>query len=175
VTPLRQIMTEELERRNYASSTIRAYVRTIEHFARSFRCPPVRLGSQHIRRTGCDVSRLEVVSEHGHTAARGATLPLHPGAEAWLELCRDALSEKVLRLPQVLSQQEAARLIDAGETPFHRVLLMTLYVTGARRAEVALLKISDSQGRMHRHVGNPMRLRIDMAASGTRRGNVVCR
>ena len=51
--------------------------------------------------------------------------------------------KKVLRLPQILSQQEVARLIDAAEPPFHRVLLMTLYATGARRAEVARLKITD--------------------------------
>jgi site-specific recombinase XerD len=51
--------------------------------------------------------------------------------------------KKVLHLPQVLSQEEVARLIDAAETPFQRVLLMTLYATGARRAEVARLKISD--------------------------------
>jgi hypothetical protein len=29
VTPLRQIMLEELERRNYASATIRCYIRTV--------------------------------------------------------------------------------------------------------------------------------------------------
>jgi hypothetical protein len=46
-------------------------------------------------------------------------------------------------LPQVLSQEEVARLIDAAEFPFHRILLMTLYATGARRAEVAHLKVSD--------------------------------
>ncbi len=83
--------------------------------------------------------------------------------------------KKVLRLPQVLGQQEAARLIDAAETAFHRVLIMTLYATGARRVEVDRLKIADSQGHMHRHVGNPVRPRIDMAASGTRRGNFVRR
>jgi site-specific recombinase XerD len=32
-------------------------------------------------------------------------------------------------------------LIDAAEMPFHRILLMTLYATGARRAEVAHLKV----------------------------------
>ncbi|HEY6372889.1 MAG TPA: tyrosine-type recombinase/integrase, partial [Candidatus Sulfotelmatobacter sp.] len=40
-------------------------------------------------------------------------------------------------------QEEVARLIDAAELPFHRILLMTLYATGARRAEVAHLKLSD--------------------------------
>jgi integrase/recombinase XerD len=39
-------------------------------------------------------------------------------------------------LPQVLSQDEVARLIDAADCPFHRILLM-IYATGARRAEVA--------------------------------------
>jgi hypothetical protein len=37
-------MLEELERRNYAPSTIRAYIRTVEHFARHFHCAPDKLG-----------------------------------------------------------------------------------------------------------------------------------
>ena len=45
--------------------------------------------------------------------------------------------------PQVLSPEEVARLIDAAKFPFHRILLMTLYATEGRRAEVAHLKISD--------------------------------
>ena len=51
--------------------------------------------------------------------------------------------KKVLHLPHGLSREEVARLIDAAEMPFHRILLMTLYATGARRAEVAHLKVSD--------------------------------
>jgi Putative transposase/Phage integrase, N-terminal SAM-like domain len=42
-------MLEELERRNYAPGTIHAYLRTVEHFARHFRCPPDRLGPEPIR------------------------------------------------------------------------------------------------------------------------------
>jgi len=34
VTHLRQIMLEELRRRNYAESTIHAYIHTVEHFSR---------------------------------------------------------------------------------------------------------------------------------------------
>jgi integrase/recombinase XerD len=46
-----------------------------------------------------------------------------------------------------MSQEEVARLIDAARTPFHRTLLMTLYATGVRRAELTHLKMSnvDSQ------------------------------
>jgi len=47
----------------------------------------------------------------------------------------------------VLSQEEVARLIDAAEGSFNRILLMTLYATGAPRAEVAHRKISDIDSR----------------------------
>jgi len=51
--------------------------------------------------------------------------------------------KKAVHLPTILSQQEVARLIDAASTPYHRTLLMTLYATGVRRAELAHLKIRD--------------------------------
>jgi site-specific recombinase XerD len=47
------------------------------------------------------------------------------------------------RLPKILSQQQVARLIDSATTPFYRIILMTLYATGLRRAELAQLKVSD--------------------------------
>jgi len=84
--------------------------------------------------------------------------------------------KKVLHLPQVLSPQEVARLIDAAEMPFHCILLMTLYATGARRAEVARLKISDidsermvvhiqgGKGRKDRDVGKGTKLRWNRPA-----------
>src|ERR1035438_5463682 len=53
------------------------------------------------------------------------------------------VTARIRHLPQVLSQEEVARLMDAAESPFHRILLMTLYATGARRAEAAHLKIGD--------------------------------
>ena len=46
-------------------------------------------------------------------------------------------------VPSILSQQEVARLINAADNSFHRTLLMTLYATGVRRAELIHLKISD--------------------------------
>jgi integrase len=51
--------------------------------------------------------------------------------------------KSVIRLPKILSPEEVARLIDAATTPFYRTILMTLYATGMRRAELAQLKVSD--------------------------------
>ena len=43
----------------------------------------------------------------------------------------------------VLSREEVSRLINAAGNLFRRTLLMTLYGTGMRRAELARLKVSD--------------------------------
>jgi integrase/recombinase XerD len=144
VTRLRQIMLEELERRNYAPSTIGAYLRTVEHFARYFRCPPDRLGTEHIRQYQAAMFRTWKLSPNTVTQRLAALrfLYIQVLQRGW-SVAETPYPKKVLRLPQILSQQEVARLIDAAEPPFHRVLLMTLYATSARRAEVARLKITD--------------------------------
>jgi hypothetical protein len=49
VTHLRKLMLEELQRRNYAETTTRNYIRTVEDFSRRFNRPPDRLGPRHIR------------------------------------------------------------------------------------------------------------------------------
>jgi site-specific recombinase XerD len=51
--------------------------------------------------------------------------------------------KRVIRLPKVLSPEEVGLLIDSAIIPFHRVILMTLYATGVRRAELAQLRVSD--------------------------------
>jgi hypothetical protein len=49
VTHLRQLMIEELQRRNFAPGTIRAYVHGVEHFSQYFHRRPDRLRPEHIR------------------------------------------------------------------------------------------------------------------------------
>jgi hypothetical protein len=86
VTHLRQIMLEELERRNYAPGTIRCYIRTVEHFSRHFRRSPDQLGSEHIRRvSGSHVSQVEAGAEHGVATSGGSAFLLHSGLKAELE------------------------------------------------------------------------------------------
>jgi site-specific recombinase XerD len=63
------------------------------------------------------------------------------------------------KLPNILSREEVARLINASSSLFERTLLMVLYGTGMRRAEIARLKIADidSQRMIVRSIdaGNP--------------------
>lgn len=42
-------MLQELERRNYAQTTVDCYIRTVERFTRYFNCSPDKLGPKHIR------------------------------------------------------------------------------------------------------------------------------
>ena len=42
-------MLDELQRRNYAQNTVRAYIHAIEDFVRYFHRSPDRLGPEHIR------------------------------------------------------------------------------------------------------------------------------
>ena len=144
MTHLRQIMLEELERRNYAPSTIRAYIRTIEHFAHHFRCSPDKLGPDHIRQYQAAMFRTWKLAPNTVTQRLAALrfLYIQVLKRGW-SVAETPYPKKVLHLPQILSQQEVARLIDATETPFQRILVMTLYATGARRAEVARLKVMD--------------------------------
>ena len=70
MTHLRQIMLEELRRRNYAESTIHAYIHTVEHFSRHFHRSPDQLGPEHIRQYQAALfTQLEAGPEHRDPAA----------------------------------------------------------------------------------------------------------
>ena len=144
MTHLRQIMFEELRRRNYAESTIHIYIQTVEHFSRHFHRSPDQLGPEHIRQYQAALFTRWKLAPNTVTQRLAALRFFYVQVlkRGW-SVAETPYPKKVLHLPQVLSQDEVARLIDAAEFPFHRILLMTLYATGARRAEVAHLKISD--------------------------------
>jgi hypothetical protein len=70
MTHLRKMMLEELERRNYAQTTIDCYIQTIEDFTRYFRCPPDQLTPEHIREYQ---EYLTIIGWHVSTAPRRIT------------------------------------------------------------------------------------------------------
>ena len=137
-------MLDELQRRNYAQNTVRAYIHAVEDFAKYFRRSPNRLGPEHIREYQVHLFRdckLSPGTIEGRTAAlrflfvktlRRRYLPDHI-----------PFPKRQRRMPTVLSQEEVARLIASAQNLMHRTMLMTLYATGLRRAELCHLKVSD--------------------------------
>ena len=144
MTHLRKMMLEELQRRNYAETTTRHYIRTVEDFARRFNRPPDRLGPRHIREYQAELFQKRKLSPNSvirHLAAL-RFFYVKTLKRSW-SIAETPYPKWVFRLPTILSQEEITQLIDAALTPYHRTLLMTLYATGARRAELTHLKVSD--------------------------------
>lgn len=155
MTPLRQKMLDELQRRNYSPSTTRNYILAVRQFASYFGKSPERLGPDELLRY-----QLYLLNER----------KLKPGTVEMRMSALRFLYKKVLKrrdinfddmplpkvpkkLPVVLSQQEVAQLIDAAPNIKYRRILMLLYATGLRRTEASLLKISDvDRERMVIHV-----------------------
>jgi integrase/recombinase XerD len=144
MTHLRKMMLEELQRRNYAENTIRHYLREVEDFARHFNCSPDRLGPRHIREYQAELFQKRKLSANsvGQHLAALRFFYIKTLRRAW-SLADTPYPKKTRSLPTILSREEVAQLIHAARTPCERILLMTLYATGARNSELTHLKISE--------------------------------
>jgi site-specific recombinase XerD len=141
-------MLEELQRRNFSPTTIRSYLYAVERFARHFKCRPDRLNHTHLR------------SYQAHLLRTGPLQPktvrLHVSALRFFfvktlrrrYLLDDTPYPKApQRLPSILSVEEMARLIEAADGLYHRTMLMVLYSTGMRSAELLQLQVADIDSR----------------------------
>ena len=145
MTRLRKMMLEELQRRNYSESTTRYYIRAVEEFARRFNLPPDRLGLRHIREYQAELFQKHKLST-GTVNNRLAALRffyIKTLKKAW-SIAETPYPKRAFYLPSILSQEEVTQLINAALTPYHRILLLTLYATGVRNAELTHLKATST-------------------------------
>jgi site-specific recombinase XerD len=138
------MMLEELQRRNYSAITTRNYLRVVTEFAKHFGKPPDRLGLNELRTYQAYLLRERKLTP-GTVVNQVAALRFFFVKTLKRHQFRDFLPypQDRRRLPTVLSREEVSRLINAAGNLFRRTLLMTLYGTGMRRAELARLKVSD--------------------------------
>jgi integrase/recombinase XerD len=154
VTQLRKKVLEELERRNYSQATARAYVGAIRQFAEYFHRSPDQLGIAHVRQYQV------YLFEEKKLAPHSVMLQMCALRFLYLKVLRRPFRRDDLplpkipkRLPVVLSLDEIARLIEGAANLRHRTILMTLYATGMRRAEICRLQLADiDSARMMIHV-----------------------
>jgi integrase/recombinase XerD len=154
VTHHEKVTREEIARRNYTEGTTRAYLRVLDDLAGYFQQPPERLKPEQIREYTVHLFRDKKLSDNTVNQMVGALRFFYFKVlnKPWRghEM---PYPKKSMHLPIIWSPGEIARLIDAAPTPFYRTILMTLYATGMRRAEVAALKLVDvDSARMVLHV-----------------------
>jgi site-specific recombinase XerD len=138
------MMLEELERRNYTESTTRAYLQIVQDYAGYFHRAPDQLGPEQIREYTSYLFRERKLADNT-VAQRVAALRFFYTRvlrRAW-HIEETPYPKKRKRLPIILSREEVDCLIESALTPFHRTILMTLYGTGSRRAELANLRVVD--------------------------------
>ena len=142
MTQLRKKVLEELERRNYSQATANAYVAAIRRFAEYFRRSPDQLGREHVRQY-----QLHLVQER-KLEPKSVMVQMAALRFLYLKVLRRSYSRDDIplprvsrrRIPIVLSTDEVRRLIDAAPNLRYRTILMTLYDTGMRRAELCQLR-----------------------------------
>ena len=137
-------MLEELQRRNYAATTVQNYVHAGEGFAKHFHTPPDQLNQEHLRQY-----QASLLGER-KLEPRTAKLPASALRFFFVKtlkrpyLLDDILYPKVpRRLPVILTVEEVERLIDSAHNLMHRTMLMTLYSTGMRNCEMRHLQVQD--------------------------------
>jgi integrase len=155
-------MLEELQRRNFAPSTIRYYIRTVRDFAAYFHKPPDQLGAEHLRQFQLHLLRDRKLATG---TVENRMTSLHFFFKKVLkrydpELYDMQLTRVPKKLPVVLSAEEVEKLIAAAPNIRYRTILLLLYATGLRRAEAAQLKIADIDSQrmvIHVHEGKNSR------------------
>jgi len=145
VTPLRQRMLEELQRRNYSPATTRGYILAVKQFAQHFGKSPEKMGAEEIRRFQLYLLNEKKLAPGTVETRMSALRFLYKKTLKRRDLAYDDLlfPKTPRKLPVVLSPEEVTRLIEAAPNLMYRTLLMVLYSTGIRRTEASLLKVSD--------------------------------
>jgi integrase/recombinase XerD len=143
VSPLRRRMLEDMAMRGLREDTQRDYIRFVRSFA-------AFLGRSPDTATAEDIRRFQI---HQHeNGAQPPTINCSVSALRFfftITLDRPDLSRRLVlvryprKLPDVLSVEEMARLLEAAPGAKYKAALGTAYGAGLRVSEVAALKIDD--------------------------------
>lgn len=164
MTPLRQRFSEDLQLRNYASGTIRAYVEHVSRLATHFQRSPADLTEEDVRSYLVHLVRQRQCSWSHYNVTVCALRFLYR-----VTLGRDwavkhvPYAKRPKKLPSVLSRDEVARLLASVDRPAHRMLLMTVYATGLRISEATHLRARDIDSQrmvIHVHGGKGAKDRL---------------
>lgn len=146
---LRQRMLEDMQVRQLAPRTQRAYIETVARFARHFGRSPAALGPDEIRAYQVYLTTDRQLSPSSLVVAVAALrfLYRHTLKQSWSfdDVVPTAKRPRVL--PVILSPAEVVQFLDGVQPPLHRTVLTTCYAAGLRISEAVRLTVPaiDSQ------------------------------
>ena len=139
MTPLRNKMIRELELCRKAPGTVAAYVKAVEELALHYRRSPAKISREEVR------SYLHYLITQRKLAYSSCNCKMVAIKFFYREVLGQPMDlrvsmKKEARLPDPLSREEVARLMNATSNRKHRVLMMTTYSAGLRVSELVRLK-----------------------------------
>jgi integrase/recombinase XerD len=166
MTPLRQRMIEDMQVRNLAPHTQRAYLQYVSQFARCFRKSPDLLGPAEIRAFLLYLTRDRRLAPSSVGVAVAAIRFLYKVTlqRRWNVDDVVPTGRRTQTLPVVMSPEEVGEFLDAVESLKHRVILTVCYAAGLRISEAVHLtpgaidsrrmtiRVEQGKGRKDRYV-----------------------
>jgi len=144
MTPLRQRMIEDMQLRNFATTTQRSYIHYVADFAKHLNRSPQDLDLEAVRQYQLHLAQERKLSPQSINTFVSAVqfLYLVTLEMPWEkhDFPRARLEEK---LPVVLAPDEVQRFLDQVTGVKHRAVLLTCYGSGVRISEAVSLKLSD--------------------------------
>jgi site-specific recombinase XerD len=141
---LRTRMEHDLVVRGRSEHTRRAYLRVVADLARYHHRSPDQLTDDDVQQY---IRYLIEERRFAWASCRQTVGALRFFYEVTLGRTRTAFSiplpKGAKRLPQILSREEVARVLDGTENLKHRVLLMTTYAAGLRVSEAVRVRVTD--------------------------------
>jgi integrase/recombinase XerD len=143
VGALRERMIEDMRVRGIGEKTRKDYVRHVRAFAAFLGRPPDTATAEELRQF-----QLKQIADGIGTPTVNATVSalrfLFTRTLDRPDLVRRlAVVRKIRRVPEVLSPEEVARLLEAAPNPRYKAAMATAYGAGLRASEVVSLKVTD--------------------------------
>jgi len=140
-------MAEDVQIRNLAASTIDSYTWHVDKFCSHFGKMPDELGPEEIRQYQIFLVHEKKASWSSFNQAVCSLRFLYEVTlgKPWA-VKHIPFGKRPKKLPVVLSDQEASRLIQCTHNLKHRMVLLTCYAAGLRLAEATHLKVADIDG-----------------------------
>ncbi len=147
MNPFIQRMVGDMQLRNMADATIDAYTYHVDKFCQFFGKPADQLGPEEIRQY-----QLYLVNEKkaSWSSFNQAVCGLRFLYEVTLgrpwAVRHIPFGKRPKKLPVVLSNEEASRLLECIHNPKHRAVILTSYAAGLRLRETTHLRVADIDG-----------------------------